>query len=76
MDDGSASAATVMPARASVRSRAPEYVDSDRANGTKRVVIGGRLSDAKAPRPWYASRNGFTGPFKGTGRCLGLLCRG
>jgi hypothetical protein len=36
----------------SVRSRVLEYDDSDRANGTYRVVRGGRLSDAKAPRPW------------------------
>ena len=40
-----------------MRSRAPEYVDSEWANGTYLVVIGGRLSDANAPRPWYASRN-------------------
>ena len=51
MDAGRASAATVTPATTSVRSRAPEYVDIERANGTYRVVIGGRLADAKAPRP-------------------------
>jgi hypothetical protein len=73
MDDGRAKAATVMPARASVRSLAPEYADSDRANGTNRVVIGGRLSDAKARRPWYASLNGFTRSFKRTGRRLRTL---
>ena len=47
MDAGRASAATVTPAMTSVRSRAPEYVDIERAKGTYRVVIGGRLAEAK-----------------------------
>jgi hypothetical protein len=51
MADGRASAATVTPAMTSVRSRSVEYVDSDRANGTYRVAIGGWLSDANALRP-------------------------
>ena len=40
--------------------RAPEYVENDRANGTYRVVSGGRLADANAPRPLYALLNGCT----------------
>ena len=52
MAEGRANAATVMPATMSVRSRVAEYVDRVRARGTYRVAIGGRLSDAKAPRPW------------------------
>jgi hypothetical protein len=52
MAEGRANAATVTPAMTSVRSRVLEYDDSVRANGTYRVVRGGRLFDAKAPRPW------------------------
>ena len=40
------------PATMSVRSRVAEYVDRVRGRGTYRVAIGGRLSDAQAPRPW------------------------
>src|SRR6478735_2792797 len=60
MDAGSASAATVTPATTSARSRPREYPAIDLANGTNRVVIGGRLADANAPRPLYALLNGCT----------------
>ncbi len=41
----------VAPAMASIFRRAREYPVNDRASGTYRVVSGGRLSDANAPRP-------------------------
>ena len=60
MADGRANAATVTPAMTSVRTLFLEYDDIDRANGTYRVLIGGRLSNANAPRPLYASLKALT----------------
>ena len=69
MDAGRASAATVTPAMTSVRSRAPEYVDIERAKGTYRVVIGGRLAEGKGAATFVglAERlHGYTQPGRTT----------
>ena len=45
----------------------------DRKSGTYRVVIGGRLAEAKARRPLYALLNGSTSSRNRTGPVPGIL---
>ena len=52
MDAGKASAATVTPAIASVRSREPLYARSEATSGRYRVVSGGLCADRNGFRPW------------------------